>query len=48
MLLMRPAAQNQAVSHITVILAFLLKYLTHLSSPIYVLTVEAHADNSAM
>ena len=36
MLCMRSAAQNQAVSHITVILAFLIKHLTPLSSPICV------------
>ena len=34
---MRAAAQNQAVSHKTVILAFSIKHLTHLSSPTYVL-----------
>ena len=48
MLCMRSAAQHQAVSHITVILAFLIKHLTPLSSPMYLLIVEARADNSAM
>ena len=42
---MRAAAQKQAVSHITVILAFSIKYLTHTSSPTHVLTIEAFAYN---
>ena len=45
---MRAAAQNQAVSHKTVILAFSIKHLTYLSSPTHVLTIEACADNSAI
>ena len=45
---MRDAAQNQAVGHITVILGFSLKHLTHLSSPTYVLTTDVCADNSAI
>ena len=45
---MQAAAQKQAVTHITVILAFSIKYLTHLSTPTYVLTIEACAYNSAI
>ena len=45
---MRAAAQHQAVSQITVMLARSIKHLTHLSSPTFVLTIEACADNSAM
>ena len=44
----RAAAQKQAVSHITVILTFSIKYVTYLSSPTYVLTIEACACNSAL
>ena len=41
---MRAAAQDQAVSHKTVILAFSIKHLTHLSSPTYVLFFLKHVQ----